>query len=332
MLSTAKLNQLKLQHLHNASQTLFPSSPSVSAHLSTKMTDLAGTANIPLAESTWRKNCACCGYAMVPGWTASVRVRGVGGEGAHVSRERGKEKKEKKIKGTGTIGGVDGDDKNGGSEGSAVTITAIPSGTHNKVQMSTTSKAIRKRGKKRVRGKKHTREKTESREKEKEKEEDKTALQMVNLQADASVSAIPKPERIHKEPKIIAEKEPRVIYACKICHRKSIHSLPIKPTAQKGGGDKPSEQSVGDKAMTEKKQQQVEVSKLTPDTPGVTLGETSMTTTATAVSNTNATAKKRAKSRKNTLSEMLAKEAANRSIATSTSGFGLDLMDFMRTS
>src|SRR5437762_4616639 len=73
---TASLHRSRLNHLHAASQSLFTRSPSISAYLSSRLTSHADANAITLSEATWRKNCACCGYVLVPGWTTSVSVKG----------------------------------------------------------------------------------------------------------------------------------------------------------------------------------------------------------------------------------------------------------------
>ncbi|KAF3914147.1 hypothetical protein AA313_de0208544 [Arthrobotrys entomopaga] len=323
MLSTTKLNHLKLNHLHTASQTLFPSSPAISAHISAKLTHLANTANVQLSESTWRKTCAACGYTLVPGWTATVRVRGIGADSGLPSpassrkRKRAQEGKEGKqeIKDSETIG----DD-------------VVLTGTESKVlnqDGGASKKCIRKRGK-RTRGSKHNREKTEGK-KTRQDGDDRCFATLQTLAPQAESGKHAGKSKTH-ETAMAAQKEPRVVYACKICDRKTIHSVPL-PISEKHARD-----VRNDKVVVRSEQTPVDskiatatsVSSSSASHIAVVEPESAATVTATSV--TNATAKKRAKSRKNTLSEMLAKEAANRSAANSSAGFGLDLMDFMRTS
>src|SRR3954470_1687382 len=73
---TTALQHRRLNHLHAASQSLFTRSPSISAYLSSRLTSHADANAITLSDATWRKNCASCGYVLVPGWTTTVRVKG----------------------------------------------------------------------------------------------------------------------------------------------------------------------------------------------------------------------------------------------------------------
>ncbi|EPS35198.1 hypothetical protein H072_11541 [Dactylellina haptotyla CBS 200.50] len=329
MLSATKLNQLKLQHLHNASQSLFPSSPAISAHLSAKMTHLAAVSSTHLSESTWRKSCVCCGYTLVPGWTASVRVRGIGESvglpGKRMKQSQEGEKKEEEEEGIKTVTRI-------GVDVSAA-AAAVPPSTDVKVQKETLRR-IRKRGK-RTRGKKQGREKTEV-------EGEGGSGQLISQASDSRAyggASIPPDKKRTKTTTAATEKEPRIIYACKICNHKTIHSVPIKPMPTISDKVEEEVAVVSEKTMSagqqqqQKRQQLVGVSKVTHNPSSAPTAIAAVEhAAAPVVSAGNATSKKRAKSRKNTLSEMLAKEAANRSAANTMSGFGLDLMDFMKTS
>ncbi|KAK6542827.1 hypothetical protein TWF694_006768 [Orbilia ellipsospora] len=326
MLSAAKLNHLKLNHLQAASQTLFPSSPAISAHISAKLTRLANTANIQLSESTWRNICAACGYTLVPGWTATVRVRGTGADSEFSlssspwKRKRIKEEKGE-IKDVGLIDIGDAD-------------VVLP-GTNGKVprrDSDTSRNRIRKRGK-RTRGNKHNREKTAGSKIRQERDDGDSIIPQTLKQQVGSRKSDRKPEKSTTVTPV--QREPRVVYACKICDRKSIHSVPVKPIGQ--ASEKHAREVPSDKAVVRSEQTAVvSIATATSTFPSsashIAVVEQESAASVTAPSATNATAKKRAKSRKNTLSEMLAKEAANRSVANSNTGFGLDLMDFMRTS
>ncbi|KAK6362269.1 hypothetical protein TWF730_005965 [Orbilia blumenaviensis] len=312
MLSATKIAHLKLTHLHSASNALFISSPPISAHLSSRLSASASKSNIQLSGSTWKKTCAACGYALVPGWTCSVRVRGIGGDPK-----------------VGWIKKSEGRVKHAGGIGDARALTCTGANVE-----KDQSRRLRKRGK-RTRGARSRREKTEPKE--------PSTLQILVTEADESSTAntsaansattmsVSKPVDSRKRPKTTSsgDKEPRMVYSCKICSNRTIHSLPKKPAA-----------ASHDKATSE-------VSALQPTSQTAVLSKSSIVSaskptftgnslqpiTAPATA-TNAAAKKRAKSRKNTLSDMLAKEAANRSAATGSGvgGFGFDLMDFMKTS
>ncbi|KAK6534939.1 hypothetical protein TWF281_006239 [Arthrobotrys megalospora] len=308
MLSATKLAHLKLTHLHTASNALFLSSPPVSAHLSSTLSTNASKSNIQLSGSTWRKICAACGYALVPGWTCSVRIRGIRGD----PQTGWSKKAEGRIKGAKKVVGG-----------------RIPIGTGAKVEKDQ-SQRLRKRGK-RTRGAKSHRGKTESKEPAIDisqlsvPEAYESAAELSNEAATEST----KPVKSRKKPKTTstADKEPRMVYSCKICSGKTIHSLPKKPAAVSH-----------DKATSEVSAQRPTSQTTIPTKPLAASASQSTHVGAlnqpTATSSTNAAAKKRAKSRKNTLSSMLAKEAANRSAATGNGGggFGFDLMDFMKTS
>ncbi|KAF3936183.1 hypothetical protein ABW19_dt0203046 [Dactylella cylindrospora] len=288
MNSAKQLNQRKLQHLHNASQILFPASPTISAHLASRLNVTADAAGIQLAESTWRKTCACCGYALVPGWTASVRARGIGDDGLSASWKKQNQK-----------------DRD--NDGEIVSNNIVPKDTDAKVWK--VSQRTRKRGK-RTRGNKRVREKTEGPDISHEINLDESS------EGNSSLGAAPKRSRTKKvsTKSNAGGKEPRIVYACKVCDRKTTHILPIKSIANEPSNDK------------------VQAASMEPSDNRVLESKAASAEPPKAPVATNSTAKKRAKSRKNTLSEMLAKEQANRAAASSTtSGFGLDLMDFMKT-
>ncbi|RVD81953.1 uncharacterized protein DFL_009799 [Arthrobotrys flagrans] len=319
MLSATKLAHLKLTHLHTASNTLFLSSPPVSAHLSSTLSVNASKSNIQLLESTWRKTCVACGYAQVPGLTCSVRVRGIGGDPqvGWTTNPEGKIKAAKKL----------GD-------------VQVLCGTGGNVERNM-SRRVRKRGK-RTRGVKSGREKAESKEIPVSKvliKADELVTAAASIEA-ATATVTSKPVESRKKPKTTsaAAKEPRMVYSCKICSSKTIHSLPKNPAAV--SHDKATSEISGHGPTTQtstlSKPLAASASKSIPAAAGDL--HRSMTTLISAAppatSSTNAAARKRAKSRKNTLSSMLAKEAANRSAATGNGagGFGFDLMDFMKTS
>ncbi|KAF3183379.1 hypothetical protein TWF225_005122 [Orbilia oligospora] len=317
MLSATKLAHLKLTHLHTASNALFLSSPPVSAHISSTLSINASKSNIQLSESTWRKTCGACGYAQVPGLTCSVRVRGIGAD-AQVGWT-------KSLKGE-----TRSDKKNGDTE--------VLSGTSGDVEKNLSRRA-RKRGK-RTRGAKSGRRKIVSKE---------LPASHVPIKADKSVTAVSigtatqaatlETARSRKKPRTAfpMNKEPRMVYSCKICSRKAIHSLPKKPIAVSHDKTTSETSAHGPTLQTSMLPRPLAGSEL--KSIPVAAGDlhrsmmTPIPTTSLSAS-TNAAAKKRAKSRKNTLSSMLAQEAANRSAATGNGagGFGFDLMDFMKTS
>ncbi|KAK6521803.1 hypothetical protein TWF506_002007 [Arthrobotrys conoides] len=313
MLSATKLAHLKLTHLHTASNALFLSSPAVSAHISSTLSINASKSSIQLSESTWKKTCAACGYQQVPGLTCSVRVRGIGGD-PQVGWTRSLKGKMKSSRKNDDI--------------------KVLSDTGRNVERDLSRRA-RKRGK-RTRGARSGREKIESTE---------FPVSKLPIKADGSVTTLSiekaaetvtsKTAKSRKKPKttFTTNKEPRMVYSCKVCSNKAIHSLPKKPVA--ASHDKATSKMSVHGPTSQTLSKAASASKPIPVAAGDM--HQSMTTTVSTTSlsaSTNAAAKKRAKSRKNTLSSMLAKEAANRSAATGngTGGFGFDLMDFMKTS
>ncbi|KAF3283752.1 hypothetical protein TWF970_000925 [Orbilia oligospora] len=314
MLSATKLAHLKLTHLHTASNALFLSSPPVSAHISSTLSINASKSNIQLSDSTWRKTCGACGYAQVPGSTCSVRVRGIGAD-AQVGWT-------KNLKGE-----TRSDKKNGDTE--------VLSGTSGDLEKNLSRRA-RKRGK-RTRGAKSGRGKIVS------KELPASHVPIKSITAvsigTATQTATSETAGSRKKPRTAfpANKEPRMVYSCKICSRKAIHSLPKKPVAVSHDKTTSETSAHGPTLQTSMLPKPLAGSEL-KSIPVATgdLHRSMMTPipTTSLSASTNAAAKKRAKSRKNTLSSMLAQEAANRSAATGNGagGFGFDLMDFMKTS
>ncbi|KAK6349488.1 hypothetical protein TWF696_005772 [Orbilia brochopaga] len=201
MLSTTKLNQHKLLHLHAASTALFPSSPAVAAHIASKIASVAAASDINLADATWRKTCACCGYTLVPGWTASVRARGSLGDALPIVRKS----------------------KNLPAD---PTSSITPQEPHT-ISQEHPVRRSRRRGK-RTRG-------TRSH----DKTEPCDAHAVINS-ADTNTNTPPtaihpadvtsrrtrRPARRRSEK---TAKLPRIIYTCKICARRTIHPLPMPP-------------------------------------------------------------------------------------------------------
>ncbi|KAJ6264987.1 hypothetical protein Dda_1142 [Drechslerella dactyloides] len=191
MLSTTKLNQRKLLHLHAASHALFPSSPAVAAHIASNLASVAAASDIQLADATWRKICACCGYTLVPGWTASVRARGSLGD---------------------TYVPSTASDSNSNP----------PATAHEKPQTQTqageqsvvTRRRARRRGK-RTRGAHHDKTETCT-----------TAVESATTPPDVTSRPARRTDRPRRR---ITPKQPRIISTCKICARKTIHPLPQPP-------------------------------------------------------------------------------------------------------
>ncbi|KAK6506706.1 hypothetical protein TWF481_005165 [Arthrobotrys musiformis] len=315
MLSATKLAHLKLTHLHTASNALFLSSPPVSAHISSTIPINASKSNIQLSESTWRKTCAACGYAQVPGLTCSVQARGIGGD-PQIGLVRKPEGRMKEVKTSGDVQ-VPGD-----------------TGVHVERDLS---RKVRKRGG-RTRGARGRREKGESKGLSTSQEpitKAAEAADSVSIGA-AAVVVTSKIVKSRKKPKTTsgANKEPRMVYSCKMCSCKTIHSLPKPPLAV--SHDKIMSEVSAHGPTSQKSTLSAPLAASTSKPATADVSQRPMTTPVSTApsSSTNAAAKKRAKSRKNTLSSMLAKEAANRSAATGNGagGFGFDLMDFMKTS
>ncbi|KAK6350487.1 hypothetical protein TWF718_003678 [Orbilia javanica] len=309
MLSATKLAHLKLTYLHAASNALFLTSPPVSAHLSSTLSINASRSNIQLSESTWRKTCAACGSAQVPGLTCSVRIRGIGGDPG-IGWTKNPKPKPRTARSIGDVEVL-------GDAGRSVE--------------NDRSRRVRKRGK-RTRGARGGRGKPEPMElpaKQVLGNVNESATTVPVQVATTTMTSTPIKSRKKPKAKSSANKESRMVYSCKICSSKTIHSLPKKPAAEV-----PVHRPATVTAISLSKPLADPASKSTPATTGSSHQSVTAPVSTTASSSTNAAAKKRAKSRKNTLSSMLAKEAANRSsvAGNGAGGFGFDLMDFLKTS